>query len=75
MMNFKGYKKLLKDGRAKNIIIAVGILGVLLIFISSFTGLNGGEQETSDYSVSAYRTDLQDSLSEMLTRIEGVGSV
>lgn len=75
-MNFKtdSIKKLVRSGKAKNIIIAVGILGALLIFASSFAGL-GGEENGADYSVAKYKSELQSSLSEMLTRIEGVGSV
>lgn len=75
MLKYPNIKKLIKDGKAKNIIIAVGILGILLIFISSFSGFNNNEQPNSDYSVSTYREEIQDSLSEMLSRIEGVGNV
>ena len=75
MFKFPNVKKLVKDGKLKNIIIIIGVLGVLLIFISSFTGVSAGQESGSDYSVAQYRTDLQDSLSEMLTRIEGVGDV
>lgn len=75
MFKADSIKKLIKNGKAKNIIIAVGIIGLILIFISSFSGLNGDENSVSDYSVAKYKNDLQDSLSEMLTRIEGVGNV
>ena len=75
MLKYPNIKKLIKDGKAKNIIIAVGVLGILLIFISSFSGFNNNEQNGSDYSVSQYREEIQDSLSEMLSRIEGVGNV
>lgn len=74
-MKISGIKKLINDGRLRRVIIIIGVLGVLLIFISSFTGLKGEETDGSDYNVSQYRDDLQDSLSEMLTRIEGVGNV
>ena len=75
MFKYPNFKKLVKDGKLKNIIIIIGALGVLLVLLSSFSGLNSEERDSSDYSVSQYRTDLQDSLSEMLTRIEGVGNV
>ena len=75
MLKYTNIKKLFTDGKIKNVIIVIGVLGVLLIFISSFTGLNGEQQNSPDYSVSQYQSNLQDSLSEMLTRIEGVGNV
>lgn len=75
MLKIDSIKKLIKNGKARNIIIAVGVLGIILIFISSFSGFNKNETDTANYSVAQYRTELQDSLSEMLTRIEGVGSV
>ncbi len=67
-------KALIKNGKAKNIIIVLGIFAVLLIFISSFTG-TGGENSASNYNVNDYKAELQTSLSEMLSKIEGVGSV
>ncbi|MCR5653798.1 MAG: hypothetical protein K6F88_08370 [Ruminococcus sp.] len=75
MLKIPNFKKLVKDSRLKNIIIIIGALGVLLILISSFSGLNTEREDSPDYSVSQYKTELQDSLSEMLTRIEGVGNV
>ena len=75
MLKKLNFQKLFKDGKIKNYIIAVGLLGVLLIFISSFAGFGTEQKDTSDYNVAQYRADLQDSLSEMLTRIEGVGNV
>ncbi len=75
MFKYPNFKKLVKDGKLKNIIIIIGALGVLLVLLSSFSGLNSEKRDSSDYSVSQYRTDLQDSLSEMLSRIEGVGNV
>ena len=75
MLKYPNFKKLIKDGRLKNIIIIIGALGILLVLLSSFSGLSSEKQDSSDYSVSQYRTDLQDALSEMLTRIEGVGNV
>ena len=75
MLKIPNFKKLVKDSRLKNIIIIIGALGVLLILISSSSRLNTEREDSPDYSVSQYKTELQDSLSEMLTRIEGVGNV
>ena len=70
---FKKYKKLLADGRARGIIIAVGIIGIALIFLSSFIGTDGKSPEM--YDINAFREDMQSSIAEMLSQIEGVGNV
>lgn len=74
MIKIDRIKALIKNGKAKNLIIVLGILGVLLIFISSFAGA-GGDKSASNYNVNDYKVELQSSLSEMLSKIEGVGSV
>lgn len=70
-MKISDYKKLFSNGRLKNAVIIVGIIGVVLIFLSSFIEI----PSDNNHGVEEYRLELQDSLSEMLSKIEGVGSV
>lgn len=68
----KDIKKLIRGGNIKTVIIVIGLLGLVLIFLSSF---NQNKSDPTSYNVNDYRLETQQSLSEMLSRIEGVGSV
>ncbi len=68
----KDIKKLIRGGNIKTVIIIIGLLGLVLIFLSSF---NQNKSDPTSYNVNDYRLETQQSLSEMLSRIEGVGSV
>lgn len=70
-MKISDYKKLFSNGRLKNAVIIVGIIVVVLIFLSSFIEI----PSDNNHGVEEYRLELQDSLSDMLSKIEGVGSV
>lgn len=72
-MKLKNYKKIISDGKIKGVIFAVGIIGIALIFLSSFAGTDGKAQKL--YEVNAFREDMQTSIAEMLSQIEGVGNV
>lgn len=62
-------RKLLADEKIKKLIFICGIIGVVLIFLSSFIELPKGET----YSVEQYKENMQNSVSEMLSKVEGVG--
>ena len=71
-----------KDGFIK-LTVAAGIVGIVLIFISSSVNLGGNNnasevseqplQLESDISVSRYKEELCEELGNMLASIEGVG--
>ncbi len=69
------FKNILKDKKLKNIIIVCGILAMLLILLSSFSGLDSEESVDNYYSVKEYKTEMQDSLKNILQQIDGVGEV
>ncbi len=62
-------KKLLADDKMKKIILICAVAGIALIFLSSFIELpkDGG------YNVSDYKEQMQNSVSEILRKVEGVG--
>lgn len=62
-------KRLFADDRIKKIIFLCGIAGITLIFLSSFIELPKG----GDYNVAQYKEQTQNSVSEMLKKVEGVG--
>ena len=63
----KDIKKLIRGGNIKTVIIIIGLLGLVLIFLSSF---NQNKSDPTSYNVNDYRLETQQSLSEMLPILE-----
>lgn len=63
-------KKLISDEKVKKIILICGLAGIALIFLSSFIELPA---KNSAFDIVEYRDKIQSSVSEMLTKVEGVG--
>ncbi|MGN1138415.1 MAG: hypothetical protein ACI4RM_03130 [Ruminococcus sp.] len=64
-----------KDGKFKNIVIIMGIVGIGLIFISTLSAFNPSEQKDTSYSVTEYKDDMQSSVENLLSQVDGVGNV
>lgn len=73
MFKLPDLKSLAKGDKMRRMIIVVGIIGIALIFISTLPFPKS--ESTSSDSVDEYRRYMQNSLCEMLSRIEGVGEV
>lgn len=73
--NSKIQDLLLKD-KFRKIIIVLGILGIVLIFFSSFfKGTNkNNEKNNDDYSTQNYVAHLETSLRELISNIKGAGN-
>ncbi len=69
----KKFGKLLNDNRIRNFILISGLAAIALIFLSTFISFDGNG--TSGSSVSDYRLELQQSITDMLSEVEGVGEV
>ena len=72
----------LKDDKIKKLIIVLCIVGIGLIFISTFIGgRSGSESESKKASqnkdsytdLSEYKDSIQDELSKIISKIDGVG--
>lgn len=74
-MKIQDLKKLMRDGRLGKIIIICGLVGIALIFISSFGSLSPEKSEWESFSAGQYKSDTQNELSSVLSQIEGVGKV
>ncbi len=65
----------------KNIVIIVGIAGIVLIFASTFTQQNSSYKESdvtkslSDISNEEYKLNLENNLKDIICNIKGVGNV
>ncbi len=68
----KGFslKKLISDDKFRKILFICGIAGIVLIFLSSFIEL---PKENADYNVSNYKEQIENSVSDMLKNVDGVG--
>ncbi|MBQ5399585.1 MAG: hypothetical protein IIU14_09165 [Ruminococcus sp.] len=59
------------NGKYKIVVLIVGVLGIALIFFSSFPKA----EPAASQGVEQYRQELQNSLASILSQIEGVGDV
>lgn len=75
--------KLIKDDKIKKLVIALCIGGIALIFLSTFLGgkTSAGDNssdstlDTQRYTnLSEYKTAIENDLSKIISKIEGVGS-
>lgn len=66
---------ILSGNKIKKIIIIFGIVGIGLIFLSTFTNFNFANQDKKDitYSSSEYCSQMQTEITNMVQSIEGVG--
>lgn len=69
------FKNMFKDGKFKNIVIIMGIVGIGLIFISTLSAFNPSEKNDTSYSVTEYKEDMQSSVENLLSQVDGVGNV
>lgn len=68
--------KLFENEKITKVIIILGIIGIALIFLSTFTGFDTSKQKDSDtiFSVDTYSQNLETELTDIITKIKGVGN-
>lgn len=68
-------KKIFENDIARKIIIITGLIGIALIFISSFFDLSKPEKTSKEecFSVTTYNTEIQTDLQEIISHIDGAG--
>lgn len=73
--NIKNVKKLFDNDRIRKIIIIAGIVGIALIFLSSYIdiGAFSSEKEEEEFSVKTYSTQIEGDLQTVISQIEGAG--
>ena len=70
-------KKLFESEKTRKIIIMVGVIGIALIFISSFVDLGSDGSSKADeagFSVTTYSTEIESDLQGIISHIEGAGT-
>ena len=71
-----GFNKLVNGNKGKGVIVIIGILGVALIFASSFFKAEKKEDKTavtSKYTTQEYVAKLEQNLTELVSSIKGAG--
>lgn len=73
--NLKSGAKFLENPKAVKIIIIAGVIGIALIFISSYFEADKGKLDESFDDTQKYGQSLELSLEEIVRKIQGVGEV
>ncbi len=68
-------KKLFDSEKTRRIIVMVGLIGIALIFISSYIdfGSSSDNAKEGEFSVKTYSTEIEEDLQSVITQIEGAG--
>ncbi len=68
-------KKLFESDKIRNIIVIAGIVGIALIFLSSYidAGSSSDKKEDEEFSVTTYSTQIESDLQTVISQIEGAG--
>ncbi len=69
-------KNMLSGEKLQRIIIISGIIGITLIFLSSYIDLGSlsGSDTEEEFSVTTYSTEIRTDLEEVISKIEGAGA-
>ena len=67
--------KAFDNGKIRKIIIAAGIVGIALIFISNYVdlGFANKSREDEEFSVKTYSTQIESNLEDVIGKIQGAG--
>ncbi len=73
--SIKSVKKFFDNDKIRNFIIIAGIVGIALIFLSSYIdfGSLSGKKEEEEFSVTTYSTKIESDLQSVISQIEGAG--
>lgn len=69
------FKKLFEGEKIRKIILIIGVIGIALIFLSSFVDLGKTESAYTQegFSVTTYSTQIESDLQSIISHIEGAG--
>lgn len=73
--NINKVKKMFDSDKIRRIIIIAGIVGIALIFLSSYIDFGSftNQKEEEEFSVTTYSTEIQSDLQSVISKIEGAG--
>ena len=68
----EAFGKISKNVKWQRVIIAAGIIGIALIFLSNYIGTDSG-REDDKFSVTTYSTKIESGLESVIGKIQGAG--
>lgn len=68
----EAFGKISKNVKWQRVIIAAGIIGIVLIFLSNYIGTDSG-REDDKFSVTTYSTKIESDLESVIGKIQGAG--
>ena len=68
----EAFGKISKNVKWQRVIIAAGIIGIALIFLSNYIGTDSG-REDDKFSVTTYSTKIESDLESVIGKIQGAG--
>ncbi len=68
----EAFGKISKNVKWQRVIIAAGIIGIALIFLSNYIGTGSG-REDDKFSVTTYSTKIESDLESVIGKIQGAG--
>ena len=73
--NIEKLKKLFSSEKTRKIIVMVGLIGIALLFISSYVdfGSSSDDIKEGEFSVKTYSTEIEKDLQTVISQIEGAG--
>ncbi len=73
--NAEKIKELFQNDKLRNIIVVAGIIGIALIFLSSYIDFGSalGKREDEEFSVKTYSTEIESDLQSVISQIQGAG--
>lgn len=73
--NIEKLKKLFGSEKTRKIIVMVGLIGIALLFISSYVdfGSSSDDIKEGEFSVKTYSTEIEKDLQTVISQIEGAG--
>ena len=73
--NIEKFKSLFSSEKARKIIVMVGLIGIAILFISSYVdfGSSSNNVKEGEFSVKTYSTEIEKDLQTVIAQIEGAG--
>lgn len=67
-------KQMISNDKIRRVIIIVGIVGIALIFLSTYVDFDvGSESPQEEFSVTTYSTKIESDLQNVISQIQGAG--
>lgn len=67
------FRQMISNDKVRRIIIIAGIVGIALIFLSTYVDFDVGKTKPEEFSVTTYSTEIESDLQNVISQIKGAG--